>query len=118
MAGNQEFQIFDDSGYMTADAKAAAAADRASPVAVVVEPAPETAKRKPGRPKKVKAEPEAESQAKGGSPRWRVGLNCPTPIEHRTLVVEAGTQDEAKQKFCDANGISDSEHEFSYERVA
>ena len=42
--------------------------------------------------------------------RFRVALQCPTPIPHPELEVEAADDGEAWQKFCAANGISDSEH--------
>jgi hypothetical protein len=42
--------------------------------------------------------------------RFHVTLTCPTPLAFPELEVEAATKDEAWQKFCAANGISDSEH--------
>ncbi len=48
---------------------------------------------------------------------WRVSLNCPTPLLHKSLEVGALTEQEAKQKFLAANGISDSVHPFVIERL-
>lgn len=48
--------------------------------------------------------------------RYRVGLVCPTPLLHRELVVEAANETDAKAKFCEANGISDSVHPWTIER--
>ena len=62
------------------------------------------------------ADPGAAAPADTGSApaprgtRYRVALQCPTPIPHPVLEVEADDDDEAWQKFCAANGISDSEH--------
>lgn len=44
-------------------------------------------------------------------PRFKVELMCPTPITHKSLVVEASHGEEAWAKFMAANGISGSEHE-------
>jgi len=42
--------------------------------------------------------------------RFRVALLCPTPLEHPELDLDAANEKEAWQKFCAANGISDSDH--------
>lgn len=131
MGNNSEVQFFDESGYLNPETIATAAQDRASPVMAAVTAEEKPVKRKPGRPKKggavspvaAEAKPtrgrkKAAAAATPKGPLWRVSLDCPTPIEHRTLDVEAGSQDEAKAKFCKANGISDSEHQFSYARIA
>ena len=44
------------------------------------------------------------------STRFRVTLNCPTPVAHPELDVEADDAAAAWNQFCAANGISDSEH--------
>ena len=44
--------------------------------------------------------------------RFRVALDCPTPLAFRWAVVEADDSEQAKQKFLDPNGISDSVHPF------
>ena len=49
--------------------------------------------------------------------RFRVALQCPTPIPHPELEVEAADDGEAWQKFCAANGISDSEHPRTIVRI-
>jgi len=70
--------------------------------------------------KEVKAEPVAvvepvavkvEVAVEVKAPKYRVHLNCPTPIEFRVLEVEASNEAEAWKKYCEANGISDSVHE-------
>lgn len=50
--------------------------------------------------------------------RWRVALTCPTPLLHHELVVEAKSEAEAKAKFMEANGICDSKHTWTVEKVA
>lgn len=47
--------------------------------------------------------------------RFRVSLACPTPIAHKSLVVEAATDEEARQAFMKANGISGSDAEWRVE---
>ena len=42
--------------------------------------------------------------------RFRVTLNCPTPIAFPELDVDAVDEIEAWEKFCAANGISHSDH--------
>jgi hypothetical protein len=42
--------------------------------------------------------------------RFRVTLNCPTPVAHPELEVEADDEAAAWKEFCAANGISGSEH--------
>ena len=51
------------------------------------------------------------SAAPASSLRFRVTLNCPTPVAHPELEVEAETESAAWQQFCAANGITDSVHE-------
>lgn len=41
-------------------------------------------------------------------PRFRVQLAAHTPIEHNGVVIEAENEAEAKAKFCEMNGITDS----------
>jgi len=43
--------------------------------------------------------------------RYRITLQAPTPVAHPELEVEAETESAAWQKFCAANGISDSVHD-------
>ena len=43
-------------------------------------------------------------------PRFRVTLQCPTPVAHPELDVEADDETAAWNKFCAANGISGSDH--------
>ena len=40
--------------------------------------------------------------------RYRVQLSAHTHVEHNDVVIEADNPDEAKQKFCDMNGIGSS----------
>ena len=42
--------------------------------------------------------------------RFRVTLNCPTPVAHPELEVEAEDEAAAWKQFCTANGISSSDH--------
>lgn len=63
-------------------------------------------------------EPTEEAPVLAELPRWRVALNCPTPLTHKELVVEGRTEEEAKQAFCAANGISDSIHPWTVERLS
>lgn len=75
-----------------------------------------------GKKKEVKAEPVAvvepvEMKIEAKAPKYRVQLNCPTPIEFRVLEVEANDEAEAWLKYCEANGISDSVHERSIELI-
>lgn len=44
--------------------------------------------------------------------RWRVSLDCPTPIKHRTLVLLAPDAVTAKAMFCAANNIGGSAHDW------
>lgn len=70
---------------------------------------PEAAAKKAGRPARAPLPP--------GVSRWSVRLNCPTPLAHAELEVEAATEEEAKRKFCDANGISGSGHMWQLTRI-
>lgn len=65
----------------------------------------------------VLEQPKAPEAVQPATPKWMVSLNCPTPLAHRVLEVEANTQEEAKAKFLAANGISDSRHPFTVTRV-
>lgn len=56
--------------------------------------------------------------ATAGQGRYQVSLHCPTPLAHKTLIVEAASEDEARQKFCALNGISGSSHEWQITRVS
>lgn len=49
--------------------------------------------------------------------RYRVTLNCPTPLAHRTLDIEADNEQEAWGLFMVANGIRDSRHERTIEKI-
>ncbi len=49
--------------------------------------------------------------------RFRVTLQCPTPIARAELEVEAADEAAAWRAFCAANGISDSEHARTIVRV-
>ena len=71
---------------------------------------------KPQSPPPADAPASTETPAPATEPsrptfRYRVALHCPTPIPHQELEVEAADDGAAWQKFCAANGISDSEHE-------
>lgn len=76
--------------------------------------------RKPGRVAPLPTEP---LPAPGPSPadampgKYRCALNCPTPLAHRELVVEASTEQEAWEKFEAANGICGSRHDRTIIRV-
>lgn len=48
---------------------------------------------------------------------FRVTLNCPTPIAHKSLVVAAATDEDARAAFMRANGISFSGHEWRVEKT-
>lgn len=50
-------------------------------------------------------------------PRFKVRLNCPTPLVHKELVVEAATDEAAWKAFCAANGISGSDAERTIEKT-
>ncbi len=84
------------------------------------------AKPKRGRPKKPAAGDGAivhtpatasTTAPAAGSRRYRVNLNCPTPLRDPTLVVEAFTEDEAKAKFERHNGICGSVHPYTVTEV-
>lgn len=49
--------------------------------------------------------------------RYRVGLDCPTPVARNPLEVEALDPEQAKQRFLAENRLSDSEWEFTVERI-
>lgn len=52
-----------------------------------------------------KTEPAAvASEAK----RFKVQLSAHTPVAHNGVVIEAENEAEAKAKFCEMNGITDS----------
>lgn len=56
--------------------------------------------------------------ATAGPGRYFVQLHCPTTIQHKDgLEVEAANEDDARQRFCDANNISGSDHEWTIRRV-
>jgi len=95
-----EFAIYDDDGQpVAATAVREDAGREAAPPAGADAPAPFVTTAGPGR--------------------YFVKLNCPTPITYdKGLEVEADSEGDAKKKFCEANGISGSEHEFCIEKVA
>jgi hypothetical protein len=49
--------------------------------------------------------------------RFRVTLECPTPLVCAELEVEAADESAAWREFCAANNISDSEHPRTIVRV-
>ncbi len=49
--------------------------------------------------------------------RYRVSLNCPTPLRDKTLDVEAAHEGEARLKFDEHNGICGSVHPYSVMEV-
>lgn len=49
--------------------------------------------------------------------RYRVGLDCPTPVSRNPLEVDAADPEQAKQRFLAENRLSDSEWEFTVERI-
>lgn len=49
--------------------------------------------------------------------RYRVELNCPTPLSEKVMEVEAHNEAEAKAIYCRANGISDSIHSWKITRI-
>lgn len=53
-----------------------------------------------------------------GPGRYRVSLDCPTPLAHASLEVEAATPEEARALFDQSNGISGSEHAYTVTKVA
>jgi len=54
--------------------------------------------------------PASSAQAAAGVPRFRVTLQCPTPVASPELDVDALDEADAWNKFCAANGISGSDH--------
>ena len=56
---------------------------------------------------------EAESLPK----RFKVQLSAYTPVEHNGVVIEAENEAEAKAKFCEMNGITDSTCPWSISEV-
>ncbi len=84
----------------------------------------EVAKPKRGRPTKQAAalkaaeeETKASATPARGLRRYRVNLNCPTPLRDPTFVVEAASEDEAKAKFERHNGICGSVHPYTVTEV-
>lgn len=79
------------------------------------------AKQKDSRSEVAQAPPpqgvEEASTFQPALPRYRVELNCPTPILHRSLEVEAAGEDAAKAEFCKANNISGSNHPWKITRL-
>lgn len=89
------------------------------------EPAAEEA---PKKKKKQKiTTPKTSGNAKGdtvgrrtvapGKKLYRVTLNCPTPLAHKTLEVEAESEEEARKAYCRANAISGSVHVWDVVRI-
>jgi hypothetical protein len=67
----------------------------------------------------AQAQPEAPVAQQELTPcRYRVELICPTPLAHRVLEIEAADEGQARAKFCEANGICDSVHQWKITRVA
>lgn len=64
------------------------------------------------------AEAETKPAAKASVRKWRVGLAAGTPLAHPQMELEAACEAEAKQKFCEANGISSSECPWTIEPIA
>lgn len=50
--------------------------------------------------------------------KFRVSLNCPTPLRENPYAVEAGDAEEAKRLFNEHNGICGSVHAYSVSEVA
>ena len=69
---------------------------------------------RPGAPPKGET---GAAPVASGPVRYRVVLVCPTPLMHAMMVVEAKSEDEAKKKFMEANGISDSVHHWTITRA-
>lgn len=64
-------------------------------------------------------EPQPEPGLKQLPPiKYRVELNCPTPLAHKVLEIEARSEAEAREEFCRRNGISDSIHKWTITRIA
>lgn len=49
--------------------------------------------------------------------RFRVHLACPTPLRNGELLIQAASESDAWSAFCHHNGISDSDHPRTIERV-
>ncbi len=49
--------------------------------------------------------------------RWSVTLNCPTPLAHKTLEVDAPDEHAAKLAYYQANGICDSHHGWDIKKL-
>ena len=63
--------------------------------------------------------PVAETLAQVPVPgKYRVELNCPTPLAHPVMEVDAASEGHARKLFCEANGIDDSVHPWKVTRVA
>ena len=54
---------------------------------------------------------------RSAGPRFRVHLSCPTPLRASELLVEASSEAEAWAACCRHNGISDSDHPRTIERL-
>lgn len=136
-----DFEIHDDDGRpvdpLTWRQEAGPAAPEVPP------PAPEAPKKRSHK-KKAAADPHREAQkaarrledlpppkpygqaaaapklhvSTAGAGRYRVSLRCPTPLQFSTLEVEAAHEDDARAKFCAANGISGSSHEWQIQKIA
>ena len=68
--------------------------------------------------RKAQAAPVPNAPEPATARQYRVRLNCPTPLAHRELTVEARNKTEAQAKFMAANGISGSSHNWTVEEVA
>ena len=54
--------------------------------------------------------PKAIPDPSNGPRKYRVSLNCPTPLRDKSLVLEAEGEGEATKVFLKHNGISGSDH--------
>ena len=61
--------------------------------------------------------PQAVPDSSGGKRKYRVLLNCPTPLRDKSLVVEAEGEGEATTLFLQHNGISGSDHPITVTEV-
>lgn len=104
--------LLDDQGEPTTREEMAAEAYGATSDVMEAAAAPEPPAKPPATPLA------APFVTTAGAGKYRVALNCPTPLAHRELDIEADNEEDAKKKFCEANTISGSDHTWRVEKVA
>ena len=61
--------------------------------------------------------PTASADTSATRPRFRVNLNCPTPLAQPEMEIEADFEEDARRQFMEANGISGSDCPWTIERT-